>query len=244
LEGSWREEYLFELRMSYDLFHIFEQKRNDCDLQIEQLITQNIRQQQIAKEDAGQEPVKVTLKKKKKNKNAPKMALQSMSTTLAAGINLYEIEGVSDATVLTLLSETSFDLSMFPTAKHFCSWLALAPNNKITGGRLLSSHVSHHNNRLAGALRQAANAIGNMKEGKLNQFFKRIGYRYGRTAAITATARKLAVIIWTMLTKKEAYKYEETAVYTERLRRLQLKNIQKKIKALHILPAELNFVTV
>ena len=106
---------------------------------------------------------------------------------------------------------------------------------------MLSSHVAHHNNKLAQALRRAANAIGNMKAGKLNQFFRRIAFKYGRMAAITATARKLAVIIWNMLTKKEPYKYEETQVYKDRLRKIQLKNIQGKIKALNIQADELKF---
>lgn len=82
-----------------------------------------------------------------------------------------------------------------------------------------------------------------MKKGALNHFFRRIAYRYGRMAAITATARKLAVIVYNMLTKKEAYRYEETVIYTERLRRIQLKSMQKKIVALNIKPEELHFAT-
>ena len=171
------------------------------------------------------------------------MDLQPISTQLSGGVNLYQIEGVSHATVLSLLSETGFDLSKFPSAKHFASWLALSPNNRVSGGKTLSSHTAHHNNRLAQAFRRAANAIGNMKKGALNRFFRRIAYRYGRMAAITATARKLAVIIWNMLTKKEAYRYEETVIYTERLRRLQLKSMQKKINALGIKSDELHFAT-
>jgi len=160
------------------------------------------------------------------------MDLRQISVQLCGGVNLYHIEGVIDAMVLTLLTETGLDLSKFPSAKHFCSWLALAPNNRVSGGKTLSSKVSHHNNRLAQAFRRAANAIGNIKKGALNQFFRRIAYRYGRMAAITAAIRKLAVIIYNMLTKKEAYRYEETVVYTERLRRIQLKSMQKKIQAL------------
>ncbi len=133
------------------------------------------------------------------------------------------------------------DLSKFPTAKHFASWLALSPNNKISGGKVLSSHVAHHNNKLAQALRRAANAIGNMKTGKLNQFFRRIAFKHGRMPAITATARKLAVILWNMLTKKEPYKYEETEAYNDRLRKQQLKNIQRKIRTLNIQENELKF---
>jgi len=241
LEGNWKEEYLFELKMSYELYHIFQQKVEICDNEIEKLLQTHLEQKRAISGNMLPDNEKIV--KKKKNKNAPNMPLQKISIELTQGINLFAIEGVSDATVLAILSETSFDLSKFPTAKHFASWLALSPNNKITGGKILKSHVAHHNNKLAQALRKAANAIGNLKEGKLNQFFKRIAFRYGRMAAITATARKLAVILWNMLTKKEPYKYEETAVYNDRLRKLQLKNIQRKIRTLNIQKEELKFAT-
>ena len=139
------------------------------------------------------------------------------------------------------MSEVGFDLSKFPSAKMFTSWLGLSPNNKISGGKILKSHVSHHNNRFAQALRRAANVIGNMKHGKLNSFFKRIGFKYGRMAAITATARKIAVIIWNMLTKKEPYKYEEEKAYSEKMKKVQIKNIQKRINALNLKASEFNF---
>lgn len=241
LEGNWKDEYLFELALSKELFDIFQQKIADCDKQIEQLLKYRLKDISATGDLAFNRVSPIA--KKKTNKNAPKLQLRHMSMQLTGGIDLYEIEGVSDATVLALLSETGFDLSKFPTAKHFSSWMALSPNNKISGGKILKSHVSHHNNKLAQALRRAANAIGNMKTGKLNQFFKRIAFKNGRMAAITATARKLSVIIWNMLTKNEPYHYEETTVYVERLRRLQLKSIQRKIQALSIQQNELYFVT-
>jgi len=235
LTGEWKEEYLFEMQLSYELYGVIQSKIAACDSRIEQLLTQSMQQKEVVED--------VPTVKKKKNKHAPKMNLQYISTQLSGGVNLYQIEGVNDAMVLALLSETGLDLSKFPNARHFCSWLALAPNNKVSGGKTLSSKTAHHNNRLAQAFRRAANAIGNMKKGALNQFFRRIAYRYGRMAAITATARKLAVIVYNMVSKKEAYRYEETVVYTERLRRIQLKSIQKKIKAMNIKPEELHFTT-
>lgn len=85
-------------------------------------------------------------------------------------------------------------------AKDFASWLRLAPNNKVSGGKLLSSKVSKGRNRLKFALRNAANAIGNRKESTpLRDFFQRISFQKGRVSAICATARKLAVIIWEMV---------------------------------------------
>ena len=114
-----------------------------------------------------------------------------------------KIEGLSHATILTIMSEVGPEgFKKFETAKQFSSWLRLAPNNKISGGKVLSNKIPKGNNRLKIALRNAANAIGNLKDTHLSDFFKRVAYRRGRTAAVSATARKLAVIIWNMISKK------------------------------------------
>ena len=93
---------------------------------------------------------------------------------MSAGVDLSKIEGVGKGTILTILSEIGTDLRSFPTAKHFASWLHLAPNNKKTGGKIISKRTQPGKNKLADALRHAANSIGNKKEGNLNYFFKRI----------------------------------------------------------------------
>ncbi|AUS06548.1 transposase [Pseudotamlana carrageenivorans] len=117
-----------------------------------------------------------------------------------------EIEGVSHATLLTIISEIGpEDFYKFPSAKHFTSWMRLAPNNKISGGKVLSHRTPKGSNRIKTALRQAANAIGNLKDTHLSNFFRKIAFKKGRQVAISATARKLAVIIWNMVTKKQPY---------------------------------------
>lgn len=93
-------------------------------------------------------------------------------------------------------------LMEFSSAKKFASWLRLASNNKISGGGVLSNRIPKGSNRLKIALRNAANAVGNLKDSDLGKFFKKIAFRKGRQAAITAKARKLAVILLNMITKK------------------------------------------
>jgi hypothetical protein len=116
------------------------------------------------------------------------------------------IEGLGHSTILSIISEVgSKGFSKFETAKHFTSWLRLAPNNKISGGKLLSSKTPKGSNRLKIALRNAANAIGNLKDTHLSNFFNLVCYRKGRTVAVSATARKLAVIIWNMVVKQIPY---------------------------------------
>lgn len=93
------------------------------------------------------------------------------------GVDLYQIGGVRNGTVLTILSTLGEGIHKFPTQKHFVSWLRLAPNNKISGGKILSSRTQKGKNQLSIALRQAANTIGNSKSHPLKRFFSRIAYK-------------------------------------------------------------------
>jgi len=111
-------------------------------------------------------------------------------------------------------------LKQFPSAKHFVSWLRLTPNNKISGGKVLSNKVPKGSNRLKIALRDAANAIGNLKESTpLRDFFHRINFRKGRVSAISATARKPGIIIWTMVIKKVPYVNPENYQFVDQKRK-------------------------
>jgi hypothetical protein len=170
---------------------------------------------------------------KKVNKNTPKnIDLNLMAYQHFEGVDLMAIEGMSYSTVLSLISEVGVDgIKRFPTAKHFANWLRLAPNNKISGGKVLSSKVPKGSNRLKIALRNAANAIGNLKDSTpLRDFFQRINFRKGRVSAISATARKLAVIIWNMVVKGVPYHNPEEYLFRDQKKKLGLlKRIQKQI---------------
>lgn len=128
--------------------------------------------------------------------------------------------------------------AMFPSAKHFASWLRLAPNNKISGGKTLSNRIPKGSNRLKIALRNAANAVGNLKESDLGRFFIKIAFKKGRQAAITATARKIAVILWNMVRKVEQYAPKASYIFVDQKRK-QLAIIRKKIAKFGIDPNEL-----
>ncbi len=161
------------------------------------------------------------------------------------GVDLMKIEGLSHATVLTIMSEVGpGGFNKFESAKQFASWLRLAPNNKISGGKILSNKIPKGSNRLKIALRNAANAIGNLKDTHLSNFFKRVLYRRGRTAAVSATARKLAVIIWNMIAKKVEYKPSIQYLFLDQKRKLKLvAKIKKAITKFDITNEELGIVT-
>ena len=161
-----------------------------------------------------------------------------------SGVDLMKIEGLSHATILTIMSEVGPDgFKKFETAKQFASWLRLAPNNKISGGKVLSNKVPKGSNRLKIALRNAANAIGNLKDTHLSDFFKRVAYRKGRTAAVSATARKLAVIIWNMISKKIGYTPPTEYFFLDQKRKMRvMEKMKRNIAKLELKPEDVGFV--
>ena len=128
--------------------------------------------------------------------------------------------------------------------KHFTSCLRLAPNNKISGGKLLTSKTPKGSNRLKIAVRNAANAIGNLKDTHLSNFFNRVCYRKGRTVAVSATARKPAVIIWNMVVKQIPHQPPTQYLFLDEKRKLgMVKRIRKQMDKFELTNADLGFVT-
>lgn len=153
-----------------------------------------------------------------------------------------QVDGIHLTTILCLISEVGLDLeSKFPSAKHFVSWLSLCSNQKITGGKILSRSTLKNKNHLAYAFRQAANTIGNQKDTALSAFFRRMAFKKGRKLAITATARKLAIIVYNMITKKQAYNPQKLEDYQEKVRIQKIKHIQRTITRLNIDQSDLVF---
>lgn len=238
LQSNGRRDYLFVLQQELEMYQTLQAKISSCDLQLE-----NILNEQINNNDDKKQHYIDSKSHKKVNKNAPKnMDLNLISYQLLEGTDILAIEGVSHATALTIISEVGLEgLRKFETAKHFASWLRLSPNNKISGGKVLSNKIPKGSNRLKIALRNAANAIGNLKESTpLADFFKRINYRKGRVSAISATARKLAVIIWNMVIHKTPYKNPHNYLFLDEKRRLGLaKRIRKQITKFELTNLEL-----
>lgn len=227
MQGHWQEEYLYELKDCYELYKTFQEKLDACDKEMEKLL-----QQQIKTVADNENPLS-KLKQKKHRKNQIKFDLSQLSYQYT-GVDLFAIEGVSYNTIIAFIAEVGHDINKFATAKQFVSWLRLAPNNKISGNKLISSRTPKGKNKLALALRQAANTVEQMKQGALVSFFKRIAYKKGRGAAITATARKIAVIMWKMITHQIPYKPMDETTYHEKIKEKVLKNIKSKMKRMNI----------
>lgn len=225
--GDFRREYLFELAQCYEIYKFYWQKIADTDKQIEQWLKIQVSDKPSVKD---YQPAK----KRQHQKNDPGFDMAKYAYQISGGIDLLEINGVGITTVLTLLSETGMDLcSKFKSAKHFASWLGSAPNRRVSGGKALSSHTRKKTNPLAKAIRDAANSAGN-SQSRLGDFFRRIAYRKGRIVAIEATARKIAVIIYKMLSEHLEFNYDYSKNETQKIMKSKIKNIVKTLKKYNI----------
>jgi transposase len=226
LQSNGREDYLFALQQELDMYKHVQTKIEACDKEIEKMLNKQINDNDDKRQHYIDKKVH-----KRITKNTPKnIDINLLGYQLLEGVDLLSIEGVSHSTVLTLISEVGLEgIQKFPTAKQFASWLRLSPNNKISGGKVLSHKIPKGSNRLKIALRNAANAIGNLKDSTpLRDFFHRINFRKGRVSAISATARKLAVIIWNMVVKKVPYINPTEYLFVDQKRKQAVLNRIKK----------------
>lgn len=242
LESNGRKDYLFGLQQELEMYQSFQEKIISCDKEIEKLLTES-----IESDDNKQQHYVEAKPHKRINKNTPKnIDLNLVGYQYFEGVDLLAIEGFSHSTLLTLMSEVGLEgIKKFGSAKQFASWLRLAPNNKISGGKVLSHKIPKGSNRLKIALRNAANAIGNLKDPTpLGDFFKRINFRKGRTSAVSATARKLAVIIWNMVTKGIPYDNTHNYLFLDQKRKMGLvKRIKKQIDKFELTSDDLGLAT-
>lgn len=199
LQGDYRDEQLFVLQQAVDAYRFAQTQIAACDGKVEAWLKQT--EKRI---DLHNQPLPgATRPRKTARDNAPGYDARSYAYEIY-GVDLTAIPGIQGSTVQTLLAEVGRDLSKWPTAKHFTSWLGLSPNLKRSGGKDYSSQTRKVQSRAARALRLAAQTLRNSKSA-LGAFYRRLRGRIGPAKALTATARKLAVIFYTMVTRGTPY---------------------------------------
>lgn len=225
LLGDYRAEHLFVLRQAYELYNTYEARINACDEQIVRE-TANL----PAKVDPAVKPLPA--RKEGRSRSFDIMAGVDMRPKLYEkfGVDLTAIEGVGVLTGMVLLTEVGPDLSRFRTEKHFCSWLGLCPDNRISGGRVLSSRTRRVVNRASDALRMAANSLKN-SQSALGAFARRMKARLGAAEGITATAHKLARIFYRLIKHGEAYVRQGLENYEKKFAARRFNALQKTAKA-------------
>src|SRR5437763_6430869 len=223
LTGNYRSEHVFALRQALELYDFHQMKIGECDAEIEAVLrTLNDGR------DIPEKPLPEA--RYAKSRNEPRIDVRAALYTLL-GADLTQIHGFGPYTVLRLVAECGDDMRTWPSAKHFTSWLSLAPGNKISGGRLLSSKTRRSSNRAAVLLRIAAVNIGRTQTA-LGAFYRRLAARTGKAKAVTATARKLAILFYNALRFGMSYEDPGTSYYEQRYRQRVLHNLQRRAQSL------------
>jgi transposase len=216
LEGNFRPELIFALQQALEGYDFFHTQIVTCEKEIEKILLKWSRTKDLS--SAVEQPKGLSDDKKEQKTGKGKQGLQKKSAYNRSpyyfdaagvlekilGVDLTEIPGFDANTIVKIIGEIGTNMSHWPTVKHFTSWLGLCPGNKISGGKLLSSRTKPSANKAAHALRLAANVLYRSKTA-LGAYFRRMRARLGAPKAITATAHKLARILYTMIKNRQSF---------------------------------------
>jgi transposase len=215
LVGDYRPEHLFTLRQSLDAYRQYQRLLGECDAQVQALLGTF----DSVIDPAAHPLPPATTSHRKPQGNTPRFDLRTELYRIL-GSDLTQVPGLNTATVYTCFAELGADLAKFPSSKHFASWLGLCPDNRISGGKVLSVKTRHVKHRVAQALRLAAQSLYR-SHSALGAYFRRMRAKLGAPKAITATAHKLARILYHLLTTGEPYAESQLAtteaVYRKRM---------------------------
>jgi transposase len=226
LQGNWREEQLYLLADCYDSYKHYTKRIAACDAAIERQLQHYLNQLL-----PGVQPEQATSSAKKANKNKPEFNTYSYLKAIH-GVDVLAIYGISDIAALELLAETGTDMSKWPSAKHFVSWLNLCPNNKISGGKLISSMLMKKKpNAASQAFRNAANSV-QRSDHWLGDYFRRMKAKGGNKYAIVATANKIATIYYKMISCQQDFKPVELAAYQQKYKQAKIFYLERKLNEL------------
>lgn len=219
LTGNWRDEHLFVLGQALAMYDDIASRLAECDTKLQKLL-RALGQRNV---DLGKVP------------RAGSKTRQEFDArqTLAnwAGVDLTRINGLGLSAVMKILSEIGPDLSRFETVKHFCSWLGLCPGTKISGGKVLSAKTKRSANRVRQALKMAAMSLSH-SDSALGAFYRRLCSRMDKPSANTATAHKLARMVYFMLTRGEAFVDLGQQRYEEQQRLRSIAALRRRAAAL------------
>ena len=223
LTGNYRPEQVFALKQALALYDTYTAQLADCDRELEQHYAA-IRPR--FDPDDPDQPLGPDLKTNTHSKNAPDFDVRRELFKLV-GVDLTVVPGLNMASAQQLLAEIGTDMRKFPTVKHFCSWLGLAPHNDITGGKVKRSRTLPTHNRAGQVLRVAAQSVGRGQTG-LAAYYRAQKSRLGPAAAITATAHKLARILYHMLKDRQPYQPLTQETFSQQHRAREQRTLEKR----------------
>jgi transposase len=230
LQGNWRDEHLFALQQAVELYRFYHRQLSELDGRIESCL------RTFEDRSAGRKTP--SPRRPKAGSNAPEFDARKLLLQMT-GVDLTTIDGLNGHSALELIAEIGTDMRRWPTEKHFASWLCLCPGNKKTGGKSVSGKTRRSANRAAAVLRMAAQSLARA-DCALGAYYRRMRARLGGPKAITATAHKLAKVVYNMLRYGKQYVDVGADYYEKQYRERVLKNLAKRAAqfGLTLIPAE------
>ncbi len=229
LVGNYRAEHLFALQQAVTLYEVYQAQIAACDAQIEQY---------LASCTAATSEAPPTPGKPRQRTGNPFHFDAHAQLYRLTGVDLTRIDGIDSVSALTILGEIGTDMSRWKTVKHFTSWLGLCPGTKVSGGKVLGSKSKPSANRAASALRRAAASLSRSRSA-LGAYLRRMSGRLGKPQAVTATAHKLARLVYSMLKHGTEYVDVGQDYYERQHRERVVSNLTRRAKELGfvLLPA-------
>jgi transposase len=225
LEGNYRQEHLFALQQAVTLYEAYQAQIAACDQQIDQYLATFT--------PVTLDPPPTPAKPRQRTGNPFHFDAHAHLYRMT-GVDLTRIDGIDVTTALTVVSEIGMDMTRWPTVKHFTSWLRLCPGTKKSGGRVLSSKTQPSANRAAAALRMAAASLYR-SHSALGAYLRRMSAKLGKPQAVTATAHKLARLVYSMLKHGGEYVDAGQDYYERQYRERVVQNLQRRAKELGLI---------
>jgi transposase len=226
LEGDYRAEHVFTLTQSLALYDFTQQQIAACDQEIERILA--TLDSQVDPDEHPLPPPTTTHRHPQRNEPAFDLRTHLYRIT---GVDLTQVPGFQAPTIHIILAEVGLNMHKWPTDKHFASWLGLCPDNQISGGKVLATGSRRVQNRASRALRMAAQSL-RTSPSYLGAFYRRMRSKLGPAKATTATAHKLAKILYHMLKEKTSYRERGAEYYLHRDQERKLKQLRKQAKHL------------
>jgi transposase len=223
LTGNYRREHIFALQQALALYDVYTQQIAECDAEIERQFA-NLKPT-VPPDDLP--PLDTHDKRESNSKNAPSYDARTLLYQWV-GVDLVAISGLNESTVLTILAEIGTDMQAWPSDKHFCSWLGLAPHNDISGGKVLRSRTLKTHNRAGQAFRMAAQSVSRSPHTAFGAFYRRMRARLGASQAVVATAHKIARTFYHMLKHRTPFQDLGGEEYERRARERERHNLEKR----------------
>lgn len=230
LTGDYRAEHLFCLGQAFAGYQFLQKQIAELDAELECRLKALAPAAPATASTAAAPAERAAPKRKAVGKSAPAFAAHDLLARLH-GVDLCAVPGINVLTAQTLWSELGGDLSAFPTAKHFASWLGVCPDNRISGGKVLAARTKPTTNRVARALRMAAQALHHAQN-ELGEHYRRLRAKLGGAAAVTALANKLARILYVLITTRQPYRPELHSATGELHRARTLNRLKARAKDL------------